>query len=173
MKYKHCGIKYYAGIGSRETPRHIRVIMYRIAQQLEKQGYILRSGGAVGADKAFERGVSDCNNKEIFLGEDCQNWCYNEAVKHFPKDRNKNKFFKWKPEIRNLIGRNMMQILGYDGDTPVDFVICYCQPKYDSASIAGGTVYAVRCANHYGIKVYNLYIPSRLKELVEDLRIEL
>ena len=54
----------YAGIGSRKTPVHILSKMRRVAERLEVRGYTLRSGGADGADTAFEEG---CKRKEIFL----------------------------------------------------------------------------------------------------------
>jgi len=56
--------KYYTGIGSRETPKKILVLMDKLAQKLEKQGYVLRSGGAAGADTAFAENVV---KKEIFI----------------------------------------------------------------------------------------------------------
>jgi predicted Rossmann fold nucleotide-binding protein DprA/Smf involved in DNA uptake len=49
---------YYAGIGARSTPPQILSVMTRLASKLEGMGYTLRSGGAAGADTAFERGVS-------------------------------------------------------------------------------------------------------------------
>ncbi len=59
--------KSYAGIGSRETPAEILMYMTRIASFLESKGYTLFSGGASGADTAFEIGVSNSGNKKIFL----------------------------------------------------------------------------------------------------------
>ena len=58
--------KFYAGIGSRETPEHIQSIMTEIATLLERRRYVLRSGGAEGADLAFENGISISHNKEIY-----------------------------------------------------------------------------------------------------------
>ena len=60
-------MKYYAGIGSRETPKEIQDWFKIVAKYLEKNGYTLRSGGAKGADQAFERGVSEDDMKEIYL----------------------------------------------------------------------------------------------------------
>ena len=57
----------YAGIGSRRrTPDHILRIMTLLAFKLEGLGFVLRSGGAQGCDKAFESGVKLDANKEIF-----------------------------------------------------------------------------------------------------------
>lgn len=41
---------YYAGIGSRETPKDFLNLFTAVAISLEKRGCILRSGHAPGAD---------------------------------------------------------------------------------------------------------------------------
>lgn len=48
--------KYYTGIGSRESPEEICNLMTEMAYKLASQGWTLRSGGAQGADQAFEEG---------------------------------------------------------------------------------------------------------------------
>src|SRR6478735_1288827 len=58
---------YYAGIGSRETPKYFQDIMLSIATYLESEGWGLRSGAAKGADAAFESGIQETKNKEIYL----------------------------------------------------------------------------------------------------------
>ena len=50
-------MKYYTGIGSRETPKDIMQLMSKLAYKLASEGYILRSGAAQGADTAFEEWV--------------------------------------------------------------------------------------------------------------------
>ena len=60
-------MKYYAGIGSRETPKEICNKMTEIASLLENQDFVLRSGGAQGADHAFEIGISDQLMMDIYL----------------------------------------------------------------------------------------------------------
>ncbi|GAF96467.1 unnamed protein product, partial [marine sediment metagenome] len=59
-------MKYYTGIGARKTPKDILNLMTRISLYLSKKGYILRSGGAEGADKAFEEGALE-ELKKIYL----------------------------------------------------------------------------------------------------------
>ena len=49
--------RFYAGIGARATPPEILNLMTRAAFALTKRGYVLRSGHAIGADSAFERGA--------------------------------------------------------------------------------------------------------------------
>ena len=59
---------YYTGIGSRETPEEILGWMQDIGWLLGKRGYTLRSGGADGADSAFEKGCDQANGeKDIYI----------------------------------------------------------------------------------------------------------
>src|SRR5690606_1598275 len=59
----HHMTKTYAGIGSRDTPVAVMQQMGGIASWLASQGYTLRSGGAGGADTAFEMSAT---KKEIY-----------------------------------------------------------------------------------------------------------
>jgi predicted Rossmann fold nucleotide-binding protein DprA/Smf involved in DNA uptake len=59
--------KPYAGIGSRRTPSEILELMKEIGSKLEIEGWLLRSGGAPGADQAFEAGISKDEAKQIWL----------------------------------------------------------------------------------------------------------
>jgi hypothetical protein len=47
----------YTGIGSRKTPENILKLMQAIGKRLGSLGIRLRSGGAEGADSAFEGGA--------------------------------------------------------------------------------------------------------------------
>jgi predicted Rossmann fold nucleotide-binding protein DprA/Smf involved in DNA uptake len=62
--------KIYAGTGSRKTPPETLVIIKKLAGLLERKGWLLRSGGADGADTAFEQGVMDARHRAIFLPGD-------------------------------------------------------------------------------------------------------
>lgn len=55
---------YYAGVGSRETPQDILNTMYKIGKYLASKGYTLRSGGAIGADTAFENGCDSVKGEK-------------------------------------------------------------------------------------------------------------
>ena len=73
--------KYYAGVGSRDTPPEVLARMTGIATKLYYLGYVLRSGGAPGADQAFEAGVdlrydqrseiAKCSRRAEEQGVDC------------------------------------------------------------------------------------------------------
>lgn len=49
---------YYTGVGSRKTPKEIQKMMREASFMLAKRGWCLRSGGADGADLAFQHGVA-------------------------------------------------------------------------------------------------------------------
>lgn len=159
--------KYYAGIGSRSAPFEILYLMRIIAHRLSRIGYKLRSGGAKGSDKAFESGAG--GNAEIYLSSDAENWAFEMAEKTLPTDR-KN-FSTWTPYIKGLIARNMMQILGKNGDSPVDFVVCWAPSTFYKDSSSGGTGYAIRLALSLGVKVYNLYDVEQQKEFLRFLEV--
>ncbi len=155
----------YAGIGSRKTPKRITELMARIGSFLGSKGWTLRSGGADGADKAFEFGCdAEQGTKEIFRASDAEPWAFTEAARYIPDNR--PPFETWKPYVRGLIARNMMQILGRSGNEPVAFVLYWTQ-----ASIVdgGGTGYALRCAENYGIPMYNLNTDDCIRVVSEEV----
>jgi hypothetical protein len=90
-------MKYYTGIGSRVTPKVVLDAMEIIGNHIAIHDYALRSGGANGADAAFESGCDQIQGpKEIYL-----------------------------PWAKKFHSRNVHQVLGRDLKTPSDFVICW------------------------------------------------
>lgn len=147
-------MKYYAGIGSRETPKEVLDMMSKISLYLEKNGYILRSGGADGADSAFEKEIS---KKQIFLP--WKNFNNNPSPLFRISEEAKDIAKKFHPYFDNmkqgaqkLHSRNVYQVLGENLNEPVDFVICWTKNGGES----GGTGQALRIAREYKIKIYNL-----------------
>lgn len=135
-------MKYYAGIGSRITPQPILDEFKLIAAQLEERGFTLRSGGANGADKAFEYSTKI---KEIFTHYKCTDAALEHASKFHP-NWNACSYIAQK-----LHGRNSMIILGENLDSPVDFVICWTMNGLER----GGTGQALRIAKSLNIEVLN------------------
>jgi hypothetical protein len=148
---------YYAGIGSRETPDEILTIFENIGSYLAQKSFILRSGGAEGADQAFERGCDKANGKkEIYLpwknfeGSNSnlivqQGKAYEIAEKLHPYWHN------LKDGARKLQARNSHQVLGKDLNTPSSFIVCWTKNGKD----VGGTAQAIRIARHYEIPIFN------------------
>ena len=151
-------MKTYAGIGSRETPPAVLAAMTRIAVQLSTAGYTLRSGGAVGADSAFEAGAY---LKEIYLPWPRFN--DNESPLHTVRTdaltiaaRLHPAWSRLGPYAQALHGRNTYQVLGEDCKTKSDFVICWTK----GGKGQGGTGQAIRVARSYGVPVYDLAVWS-------------
>lgn len=149
----------YAGIGSRETPRSILDLMTLIAVKLESLGYILRSGGAIGADTAFEDGVKSL--KEIFYDIDATSDAIELASQFHPAWHN------CRSGARKLHGRNSMILLGKNLDTPVKFVVCWTKDGKDT----GGTGLGIRIAESMNIPIFNLYKYEHKERIYKFLNI--
>lgn len=153
-------MKYYAGIGSRSTPPNILDYMTKAAGLLEKMGYTLRSGGAEGADKAFENGVVDFVNKEILRPKHSVQAAELLASTIHPMWSACNEY------ARGLHGRNCQIILGKNLDAPVEFVICW---TLDGAE-RGGTRTGLVLAKQRGILIFNLASSLDLERFSEFLK---
>lgn len=154
----------YAGIGSRETPEWVLTIFERMGSWMAKRGDILRSGGADGADSAFENGCNAVNGqKEIYLPWDNFNGKTNGngyfstySVESMSKATEiaKKYHLYWDNLSRGgraLMTRNSFQALGLNLDRPADFIVCYT----DGGKLKGGTAQALRIAADYQIPVFN------------------
>ena len=169
--------KYYAGIGSRETPESIRPTINNIVQFLHEEGYTMRSGGAPGADEMFETACT--GPKEIYLPWYCFQSNYSphcivtdEAIE-FSLQFHPNPAVLKLPAQR-LMGRNAYQVLGLDLKTKADFLVCWTPNGADSDSDAsvirnsGGTGQAMRIAKAYGIAIFNLQSGEDFKKWYSD-----
>jgi hypothetical protein len=158
----------YAGVGSQKTPLPVLRMMCRIAGRLEARGWVLHSGGAIGADRAFESGVSDPANARIFLPwrgafdhpSPLHHLCdraHELARKYHPAYHNLS------PAGRKLMARNGYQVLGQSLTEPVTCVICWTSDGKDK----GGTGQAICIAWDHDIPVFNLHDRTALVRLGE------
>ena len=142
--------------------------MIRAAQILREMGFVLRSGGADGADSWFEAGAG--SDSEIYLPWPGYNGhpsglshvcdrALEIARSHHPAWR------RCSPAGRKLLGRNCYQILGPDLESPSEFVICWTP----EGKITGGTGQALRVAQAHGIPIFNLAADPELSELARFL----
>ena len=157
--------KVYAGIGSRQTPPEVLELMGRIAVAFSGTGWLLRSGGAEGADSAFE--THHDGLKEIYIPWNGFNQRYR------PKAIVATDLINW-PQARELArlthpawnrlgqgaqklhGRNTYQILGHTLEDPVSVVICYTP----GGKGGGGTGQALRIAQRYNCEIRDLGDPA-------------
>lgn len=150
---------YYAGIGSRETPRQILKKMNEISAFLASKGFVLRSGGALGADSAFEAGCDHKNGlKEIFYSKDATEKSIGIAMNYHP---NPNAIKAKGDYVVALQGRNIQIISGRELNQNVSFVVCWTKDGKDS----GGTGLGIRYALDNNIPVFNLYFDEDLAKL--------
>lgn len=149
---------YYAGIGARATPPEILKSMQACASSLARAGLTLRSGGAAGADEAFESGANSANGPtEIYLP--WKGFRKNQSTRYGSSREARLLAKEFHPNWANVScagrdfhARNVYQILGNTLDTPSAFVICWTH----LGETKGGTGQAIRMAEHYKIPVFNL-----------------
>ncbi len=180
-------MKYYAGIGSRDTPRLVLDVMADFAGKAAEKHWCLRSGNAEGADQAFHQG-SLVHDGEVeiylpwpkfnsdFLRTTCQPGMRRPYIQDYPTARaiemavNR---FPWvgnlKESVISLVSRNMHQILGKNLDSPVSFVICWA-PILNATTVRGGTNYAVQIAHDWSIPVKNLILPQDMKWALAQIK---
>lgn len=164
----------YTGIGSRQTPNHILDLMRDYAVIFGQLGYTLRSGGAPGADTAFEEGCDISQGlKEIYLP--WKNFNNNKSIYlpgkiHFELASTIHPVWeKLSRGAQALHARNTAQILGITLHTPSKFVLCYTEDGATTAqtvsSKTGGTGTAIKLASLNNIPVFNL----KNKDTIEKL----
>lgn len=173
----------YTGVGSRDTPKDVQELMRKFAAKQAQNGWTLRSGGANGADSAFEKGSDQGNgHKEIYLpwrgfnshnsqlykpshaclslSETLWDMRYTKSQVACPWDR-------LKKTTQLLMGRNCYQVLGRNLSVRSRFLICWTV----GGSGTGGTGHAIFIAKKNGVPVYDLAIPrarSKVEEYVEQ-----
>lgn len=156
----------YTGVGSRETPPDMMRTLEDYAEALAKAGCTCRSGGAEGADTAFETGLDRvAGKKEIYLP-----W---RGFNH-----NKSSLFgvtdaalaiatgvhpRWtvlSDAAKKMHGRNVYQVMGGNLSAPSEFLICWTpdglETEKERTRQSGGTATAVVLAQRKGIPVFNL-----------------
>lgn len=133
--------------------------MGALAFALDLKGYTLRSGGADGADTAFEKEVL-LESPEIFLPWRGFNGRKNGIVLSGKVERQALQIARefhpaWERlshGAMRLHSRNVCQILGQDLRSPAAFVICWTK----DGKATGGTGQAIRIADANHVPVFNL-----------------
>lgn len=169
--------KYFTGVGSQKTPGTMQATMRSIGRSLVANGYMLRSGHADGADKAFEASVG-LTQKEIYLPwvgfngarigsmghivlsdlpEPIQAHAYQIAEEYHPN------WGACSDGAKKLLTRDVLEVLGSTLDNPSQFVVCWTP----NGSGSGGTGQAIRIANGYSIPVFDLGSTTGFDKLIE------
>ena len=157
---------YYTGVGSRQTPQEVLLAFESIAKYLASIGWVLRSGAADGADRAFEKGCdAEDGKKEIYLPWKNFNNSLSDLI---VKDQKAFEIAKehhpgWdnlKFGAQKLHARNVHQVLGKQLDNPSSLLICWTP----NGSGKGGTGQAIRLANSYKVPVIDAGAYPSVKE---------
>lgn len=184
--------RYYTGVGSRKTPKDVQAKLTVIAFMLAKLGYTLRSGGAEGADTAFELGAkqhvvrSPSQPYDIYLPYEGFNGRYDDQFNyHRPGCESKlgierNARAKaiaadihpaWQncdAGARAFHTRNVFQVLGHDLESPSRFLICWA-PTDKKGIPTGGTATAWNLARKHGVPCYNISRQFDYAELMVEI----
>jgi hypothetical protein len=154
---------FYCGVGSRRTPPDVLDLMVRISRRLHDEGWILRSGGAPGADTAFEAGAGV--KKQVFLPWPGFNGRASRYDTVGPRglalaERVHPHFATLNRASRLLMTRNGYQVLGASLERPSAFVLCWtpdgCTHAKNRSAATGGTGQAISIASAHRIPVFNL-----------------
>lgn len=179
-------LKSYAGVGSRETPAPILRLMRQMAASLAEQGWMLRTGGAPGADSAFESGVKP-EQMELYLPWPGFNGKRSAFLR--PTEEAVRMGLRYHPllakfdpasevlltdrklrTLTQLMGRNVHQVLGADCRSPSKFLVCWTKDGADGTTIltsskTGGTGQAIRIAADHKVPVFNLQHPQAVERV--------
>lgn len=161
-------MKIYTGVGSRSTPIEMLDIIQNAASVLGKQGWVLRSGGAEGADKAFEAGCDAAQgSKKIYIPWRGFNNYVPNGVSIMTLDQGNRDgaidiikdvhpaFNRLSRGALALHARNAYQVLGLYLDSPSQFLLCYA-PTDRGGVPTGGTRTAWVVARMFNIPCFNL-----------------
>jgi hypothetical protein len=173
---------YYTGIGSRTTPEDIITEMADLASFFAARKFTLRSGGADGADLAFELGCNYAKGaKEIYLPWKRFNNS-NSELHHIPDQAfviaaaYHPAWTRLKEPSKKLMARNVQQVLGKNLDTPSSFVVCWtpdgCTSHETRSQKTGGTGQAISIASKSKILIFNLQHKDAIEQ-IEKFTMEL
>lgn len=174
----------YAGIGSRETPDDILLLMEQSATILARKGFICSTGAAIGADQACANGAllgggnvhlhlpwkgynSDWSNKLVgnvsyFILQPTDSAAYKSVEEYHPA----HKRIVDKRGPMALHARNYNILFKPD---KVDFIICWTR----DGKIDGGTGQALRIAADNNIRVYNLGILEVANNFKNEIKLKM
>lgn len=161
-------------IGARVTPPAITDEMRKIAHFFAKNGAIVRTGKAAGADAAAVEGCILAKKAgklkakpEVYIPwngygkEYTQEWDIllgDDTTASKVAERMHPAWERCSGGVRKLYTRNVGQILGKDLDTPTDLVLYWC--KEMNRKPTGGTALAVNLGEEVGAARINMLHPD-------------
>lgn len=144
--------------------------MLSVGAYLANKGIILRSGGAAGADTAFEQGCDkiDASLKEIYIPWNGFSNLHHNGENLFvtgDSEYSQKKASEIHPAwdrlsrgVKALHSRNVNQVMGISpGESELSKFVLFYAPTTKSDAVKGGTATAVNLALSLGIPVWNFY----------------
>lgn len=187
-------MKIYAGIGSRPVDvvpwglnQHEMALCRMAGEYLARDGWILRTGGAKGADQAFAEGAIRGGGQVLLLlpwasyefewiasmkaqGADIHCYVVQEddvaawqSVELYHKNSN-----GLSSGVRVLMARNWLILMGRQGKSKVDF--CAAFPKVNQYGNLGGTSFGLTICAKKGILVRNFAHSDVAKEVIKYIQ---
>lgn len=171
---------FYIGVGSRETPPDMLYAIQTLAASLWAKHWTLRSGGAEGADSAFERGAGPLSVIYLPWRGFNKRWGLNVVERpsmaaYAMAETVHPAWSRLSSGARAMHARNCHQVLGTNLDDPSHFVICWtadgCESDGERTKETGGTATAIVIASRHGIPVFNLQRRDAIVRLFDYLEL--
>ena len=173
-------MKYYTGIGSRDVTEEEFNTMSHLARTFANCDWTLRSGGAQGADSAFELGCAEENgHAEIYIpwkgfgkkfeNNNCKRYIpsyekFNVAKDYLIEEGIIPWFERMKQGAQKLHGRNYYQCKGLCVDSSI---MVYCADDEKNGVPKGGTRTAILLAISLDIPTYNIRVKEQYDKIHE------
>ena len=169
--------KYITIIGSRIITDEEYYTLKNLASTLHGMGYVLRSGGADGADST----ISHLLNIEVYIPWNGFNNLYHNGKTVFElsklpnQDLAKSRIMKIHPAPQKLTQgalklhtRNIYQVIGFRGiDGVKSEMVIYCADEGNDFLPKGGTRTAIAYAKQLNIPVYNIRNGANAQKIVK------
>ena len=161
--------------GNETPPPVVQQALQRIIPEIEKHGYVIRSGGMKGVENEVEQLA---RNVEIHLpwkgfdGKESKHTYTSEEAKEFAK-RYHPAWDQAKPVVQTFCAKNVRLMLGKDLKSPTQILIIWSDDGVEHArertAKTGMTGIAVSIATELRIPVFNLQRPDAEQRLMAYL----
>ena len=157
----------YTGVGSRETPAEITALMQELGALFAAADYTLRSGGADGADLAFEQGARRIRTPSLEIYLPYKGFNNNSSMLYDISEEAYQLASTVHPvwhqlgfKSKQFHARNCYQVLGLTLDSPSEFLIAWtengCESEASRNKNTGGTATAIVLAERHHVPIFNL-----------------
>lgn len=150
-----------AGIGSRKCPPDKLEVLTKIGSWCLENGVLVNSGHAEGSDYAFENGAqTNCvaflpwhgfNGHLPLLGSGLVVGDKTDLDDYVDRFHYNHKYLS--PGARKLMRRNVCQVLGLNGDSPVSAIVCWTP----GGKLVGGTAFAMKLGQSFNVPIVNIH----------------